>query len=56
MKRKMLFPFHYARLASLNKIGCGSVMKRKKAFFFSLRSPCTIFALKYTYAKVEKRN
>ena len=33
-----------------------TIKKRKKAFFFSLRSPCTIFALKYTYAKVEKRN
>ena len=28
---------------SFHKIGCGSAMKIKIAFFFSLRSPCTIF-------------
>ena len=45
MNKKCFFSFHCARLAlSLNKIGGGSAMKIKKCFFFfSLRSPCTIF-------------
>ena len=44
MNKKCFFSFHCAHLAlSLNKIG-GSAMKIKKCFFFfSLRSPCTIF-------------
>ena len=49
MKRLFSYSSIVHLVLSLHKIGGDSAKKRKIAFSFSLRSPCTIFALNMTY-------